>query len=178
MRHNFSIFEILAQDIAVTNVNFGTASNCTLETNTVIVTVKNVGTEPISSFGLSYAVNEGTPVEVTVTPAQAIASDSVYTYTFEQAITIDADGDYDVEVIATLEGDTNTDDNEAEGSFSRFAPETLPYTLVINNEEALNGWTIVDANNDGSTWAYASSYGASYRYNSNNAANDWLISSM
>ncbi len=174
---NFSIFEILAQDIAVTNVNFGTASNCTLETNTVIVTVKNVGTEPISSFGLSYAVNEGTPVEVTVTPAQAIASDSVYTYTFEQAITIDADGDYDVEVIATLEGDTNTDDNEAEGSFSRFAPETLPYTLVINNEEALNGWTIVDANNDGSTWAYASSYGASYRYNSTNAANDWLISS-
>jgi hypothetical protein len=175
--NNLQIQEVLAHDVTILDVDFVNATGCGLTSNNVVVTVRNDGTDPIASFGLAYSVNEGTPVEVTVTPAQAIAKDSTYTYTFEQEITVDADGDYDVVVNATLEGDTNTDGNEAEASFGRLAPETLPYTLVIDDEDALYGWTIVDANNDGSTWAYAEDYGASYRYNSTNAANDWLISS-
>ena len=175
--NNLNIQEVLAHDISIIDVDFANATGCGLTSNSVIVTVKNDGTDAISSFGLSYAVNEGTPVEVTVTPAQAIASDSVYTYTFEQAITIDADGDYDVVVNATLEGDTNTDGNEAEASFSRLAPETLPYTLVIDDEDALTGWTIIDANDDDTTWEYSDGDGIEYSYNADNAANDWAISS-
>ena len=175
--NNLDIREVLAHDVTILDVDFANPTGCDLTSNTVTVTVRNDGIEALESFGLSYAVNEGTPVEVTVTPAEAIVRDSVYTYTFEQAIAVEADGDYDVVVIATLEGDTNTDENEFEASFSRLAPETLPYTLVIDDEDALFGWTIVDANNDGTTWAYAEDYGASYRYNADTSANDWLISS-
>ena len=57
-----------------------------------------------------------------------------------------------------------------------FAPiEVLPYT---NGFEGVDDWdwlTIIDANNDGSTWHPY--YGeASYKYNSDNNGDDWLIS--
>ena len=172
--NNLQIQEVIAHDVTILDVDFVNATGCGLTSNNVVVTVRNDGTDPITSFGLAYSVNEGTPVEVTVTPAQAIAKDSTYTYTFEQEITVDADGDYDVVVNATLEGDTNTDGNEAEASFSRLAPETLPYTFVIDDEDedAFYGWTIIDANEDGTTWD-----GLEYYYSSDNAANDWAISS-
>ena len=174
---NFSIVELLAQDITITNVNFTNASGCGITSNNVIATVRNDGFEPIASFELAYSVNEGTPVVVTVTPDEAIAAGETYEYTFEEAITINADGDYDVVVTATLTGDTNTEGNEAEASFSRLAPETLPYTLVIDDEDALTGWTIIDANDDDTTWEYSDGDGIEYSYNADNAANDWAISS-
>ena len=175
--NNLNIQEVLAHDVTILDVDFVNATGCGLTSNNVIVTVRNDGTDPITSFGLAYSVNEGTPVEVTVTPAEAIVKDSTYTYTFEQEITVDADGDYDVVVTATLEGDTNTDGNEAEASFGRLAPETMPYTLVFDDEETLYGWTIIDANEDGTTWQYSDGAGLKYNYNSTNEANDWAISS-
>ena len=55
----------------------------------------------------------------------------------------------------------------------------LPYSNDFTDEALNDCWTIVDANNDGSTFAFSTTSTpglAYYTYNSNNAANDWLIS--
>lgn len=51
----------------------------------------------------------------------------------------------------------------------------------FNKETDFNKWTVIDANNDGSTWAYYSDESdatrrCQYRYNNDNAGDDWLIS--
>lgn len=61
-----------------------------------------------------------------------------------------------------------------------FAPiDTLPYTNAIGSEDDFEWFTVIDANEDGRTWQLFDEDGvwkASLRYDSDNAANDWLIS--
>ncbi len=52
---------------------------------------------------------------------------------------------------------------------------SIPYNFDFNDAGLAECWTIVDANNDGSTFSIANGY-ASYIFNSTNAADDWLIS--
>ncbi len=47
-------------------------------------------------------------------------------------------------------------------------------TVASSNFSDASGWTILDVNNDGSTWKISSGY-ATYSYNQSNAANDWLV---
>jgi len=51
----------------------------------------------------------------------------------------------------------------------------VPYTYVFNNSDALNGYTVIDANRDNKTWQmYAGDCAAAW-YNSTEAMDDWLI---
>ena len=53
----------------------------------------------------------------------------------------------------------------------------LPYSNPIHTQEQFDQLTVVDANNDGSTWTFNSDYDeATYTYNQTNAGDDWLIS--
>lgn len=53
----------------------------------------------------------------------------------------------------------------------------VPYLQAFNAGGCLEGFTVVDANNDGNKWAYDSTYGmATCCYNDFGSANDWLIS--
>lgn len=53
----------------------------------------------------------------------------------------------------------------------------LPYSNVIDSEEKFGELTVVDANNDGSTWTFDTDFSmAAYKYNSDNAGDDWLMS--
>ncbi len=57
-----------------------------------------------------------------------------------------------------------------------FAPiETLPYANGFDTVDEWDRFTIIDANDDGSTW-HRYEGEASYRYHSDNNADDWLIS--
>ncbi len=60
-----------------------------------------------------------------------------------------------------------------------FAPiETLPYANNFDTKDEWDMFTIIDSNSDGSTWQRYISEGngeASYRYNSDNNADDWLM---
>lgn len=51
---------------------------------------------------------------------------------------------------------------------------TLPYYESFDSAEEFNSYTIVDANEDGSTWSHINGY-AQYIFNSENAADDYLI---
>lgn len=51
-----------------------------------------------------------------------------------------------------------------------------PYTQGFDDESSLDLFTILDSNNDGTTWEYNRySNNVRYRYNRNNAADDWLL---
>ncbi len=54
--------------------------------------------------------------------------------------------------------------------------ETLPYTNSFNTDDEWESFIVVDANQDGSTWHLYDNEEASYKYNSDNNADDWLIS--
>lgn len=50
----------------------------------------------------------------------------------------------------------------------------VPVTLDYTQETALSLSTVIDANNDGKTWVYGTT-STRYPYNSNSAADDWLL---
>ncbi len=54
-------------------------------------------------------------------------------------------------------------------------PVTPPYTADFSTEAPMSDFTVIDNNGDKSTWAWSSSNGAYYRYNSSNAADDYLV---
>ena len=51
---------------------------------------------------------------------------------------------------------------------------TVPYAENFDNQDALAAFTIIDANNDGSTWSYYES-NVRNKYNTKNTADDWLL---
>ncbi len=53
--------------------------------------------------------------------------------------------------------------------------QTQVYSNAFSSQNDFSLMTVIDANNDGSTWSRNSGGYAEYRYNSSNAANDWLI---
>ena len=88
---------------------------------------------------------------------------------------------------ALLANTSNTDvvsvDGYADFTISQTDPdapiENLPYENNFTTENDFEWFTVIDANGDESTWHYFNGEGfgqASYQYNSNNAADDWLVS--
>lgn len=53
---------------------------------------------------------------------------------------------------------------------------TVPYTFDMSQEGVLDIFTVIDANEDGKTWLWSSSNNVYYPYNSNAAADDYLVS--
>ena len=122
MIDDFSVVRTISKDITITDVTFGTPSNCSMGSNTVIVTVKNEGTDIVNSFTLSYVVNGQSPVSATINNAYIYPGET-YEYTFSQAIPVNAVGEYNVVVTATLAGDDNLEGNEKQASFEKMVPE-------------------------------------------------------
>lgn len=54
--------------------------------------------------------------------------------------------------------------------------DAVPYVNALTSAELFADFGVIDSNNDASTWTFDASYGTSYKWNSANAANDWLIS--
>lgn len=53
----------------------------------------------------------------------------------------------------------------------------LPYENSIHSEELFDQLTVIDANNDKSTWTFDDYYeAATHKYNAENAGDDWLVS--
>ena len=53
----------------------------------------------------------------------------------------------------------------------------VPWTETFDNASSLNMFTVIDANNDGSTWAWSrfKTKAVTYTYNDKNNADDWLL---
>ena len=125
------------------------------------------------------------PVTATTTAPFAISSDGT---TFGTTATIPAaGGTLSVRYTPTAAGTDNgtitlssTGATNATitltGSAIDCSNTTIPYHFDFNND-GINCWTVIDANNDGSTFSFSpEDEFAYYIYSSSNDADDWLIS--
>ena len=154
-------------------------SSCEMGAESIVVTIKNAGTDDFATFDVQYIINSGTPVTETVN--QTVAAGDTYEYTFTATADFSADGIYTIDASVILTGDENTANDDAEQFVVvNVAPSSLPYTADFNTEESLLGWGIEDVNADDYTWTVAPGFGVDasdalgYPYNSANAANDWV----
>ena len=52
---------------------------------------------------------------------------------------------------------------------------TVPYTADLTQPETFDIFTVIDANEDGSTWNWDNTYLTNYEYSADNAADDYLV---
>ncbi|PKP22990.1 MAG: hypothetical protein CVU05_01435 [Bacteroidetes bacterium HGW-Bacteroidetes-21] len=154
-------------------------SSCDLSsTEAITVTIKNFGTAAISTLDVSYKINGGTPVTETVTAA--IAPSGTYDYTFTATADLSADNTYEIVAYTTLTGDANANNNSDTLTVMNMAAATIPYSSGFETAAELMGWSIEDANGDGSTWGIytdggvGGTAGAVYSYDATNAGEDYL----
>mgnify|MGYP002622562289 CR=1 FL=1 len=54
--------------------------------------------------------------------------------------------------------------------------DLLPYTNALSTNDEFEEFTVIDVNQDGTTWVFGSNFGTYYQYSSTNDADDWLVS--
>ncbi|HQI69540.1 MAG TPA: T9SS type A sorting domain-containing protein [Bacteroidales bacterium] len=163
--------------IAVDNLN----SSCDLASESIEIRVANLGANSISSVPVAYSINGGTPV-ADVIPGP-IASGQTVPFTFAVPADLSADGDYDIAVYTILTGDLNTANDTLLYTVTNIVPQTVPYNIDFEQISGLEGTTILDNNNDQTTWYLSASDGnngpacLAYSWNTAAAADDWFITS-
>ena len=170
-------------DIAVTNIDLP-ASGCDVSaTNTITITLKNVGTMDQSNIPVNISINNGTPITETV--AGPIVSGATLDHTFSQNFDFSADGVYNITVYSSLSGDENPNYDTMRGVVNNYAPSQVPTTIDFEDINLLDRYTIVDNNSDDISFFYlnSSSYAHSgntslvYQYSATSAADDYFFSS-
>ncbi|HPS26490.1 MAG TPA: T9SS type A sorting domain-containing protein [Bacteroidales bacterium] len=163
--------------IAVDNLN----SSCDMATENIEIRVANFGANSFSNLPVAYSINGGTPV-ADVIPGP-VASGQTVSFTFAVAADLSADGDYAIAVYTMLTGDVNTANDTLVYTVSNIVPYAVPYTIDFEQASGLAGTSIVDNNNDQTTWYLSASDGNNgpacivYSWNSAAAADDWFITS-
>ena len=146
---------IVAKDLAVEKVLLPANSPHLTEAETVSVVVTNRGSEPVSSFRISYAVNGNTPVTETV--SRAISPGESATCDFSAKADFSLPGTYAVSSWVTLDGDMVATNDRAEATCVCQEVEQLPfrYDFSARGKEAFPlDWTVIDNDNDQMGWAY------------------------
>ena len=170
-------------DIAVTNIDLPNSGCDISATNSITVTLKNVGTSDQSNIPISISINNGTPITETV--AGPIASGATIDHTFTQNFDFSTDGIYNIMVYSSLSGDENHNNDTMRGVVNNYAPTTVPTTIDFEDLNLLTRYTIVDNNNDGKTffylndpsYAHSGNIALAYEYSADNSADDYFFSS-
>ncbi len=182
--------ELPAVDAKLTNMQLPTSS-CVLGTSeSISVTIENLGFQPLSNFDVSYVMDNGTTIDtVTETVTATIQPVSSFNYTFTQTADLSTNGaTYIFSAFVEAAGDADAANNSftALPVFNVVSYDvSTAYTTGFENLTELLGWSVFDANSDNVSWGVASGAEAysgdnyfTYFYNTNGttAANDWLFS--
>ena len=170
-------------DIAVTNIDLPNSGCDISATNSITVTLRNVGTTDQSNIPISISINNGTPITETV--AGPIVSGATIDHTFTQNFDFSTDGIYNIMVYSSLSGDENHNNDTMRGVVNNYAPTTVPTTIDFEDLNLLSRYTIVDNNNDGNTlfylnnpsYAHSGNIALAYEYSADNSADDYFFSS-
>jgi hypothetical protein len=170
-------------DIAVTNIDLPNSGCDISATNSITVTLKNVGTTDQSNIPINISINNGTPITETV--AGPIASGATIDHTFTQNFDFSTDGIYNIMVYSSLSGDENHNNDTMRGVVNNYAPTTVPTTIDFEDLNLLSRYTIVDNNNDGKTffylnnpsYAHSGNIALANEYSADNSADDYFFSS-
>ncbi len=130
-------------------------------------------TAPTEGFGEGYWGD--LTYDVTRYPDGVKVATGLTTTSFDETITADVLTPYTYGVTA-VNGDMQS--GEATSNKVVIGPAlTPPYDNKFEDESSLDLLTIIDANNDGSTWGYhPDQHCAYYVYNGMNSGDDWLLS--
>lgn len=169
-----------ATDLALTSIN-NLKSACNLSNAaTFSITVKNVGTSPITAFDAHFSLDGGAVINESVTTT--IAPGASYTYNATATLDLSALGNHNMVAYVGTTGDTESWNDTLSIDFNHVALTNVPFTMGFESSEDLSGWQIFDANADGNTWFVSTSGGNTapaclvYEYTSANAADEWMIS--
>ena len=101
--------------------------------------VKNIGTENIQVFTLTYQIGESTTVSQTFNETiEKYKSKTVY---FNQLADFSATGEYTVRFTASTPDEVNIGNNEIEATVNHFAPITeLPFYSDFSNNNDVTNW--------------------------------------
>lgn len=181
------IFDQKANDLAILEM-VSPVQDCGLGTEDVTVRFRNFGFQSQSGFGITYQLNDQTPV--TETYANSVNQDQTVTYTFNQSINVSSNDNYKISVWLDLA----TDENRVNDSIlNRGLKTVLPIPPVSfgnfngsNLAAALPGWreaTGTLPNGEISDWEQSNVSQSIFfgdttaRINlSGNTQRDWIIS--
>ena len=148
-------------DLAVKGITSLSPSTALTDSEAVIATVANEGTNPISSFSLKLTV-DGKEI-ATEAVSHALASGESMEYTFNAKADLSSEGIHTVSVEAMADGDNNADNNVATVSVNHFAPADIPYSVDFTDPsksgECWSGsasWSYDDVN--GAMWFDGADY--------------------
>lgn len=153
----------------------------------ITVIIENYATSDVSDFEVSYKLNEEETVTETIT--STIPAKESIEYTFSQSADLSGEDSHSIDVYTNLEDDGNEDNDglyNLKLQAESFNPsEEGTFKAGFEEDENLNGWFVVNNNNDDAEWkldddpsqAYEGEY--SYAYNSKGTSeqsDDWLFS--
>lgn len=164
---NLDIIKIAAKDLTIIALA-GLQSGCSLTTDTLFVTVENLGAEDVSGYDISYTVNGGGTVTETI--SNALLSGETRTDTLTSTIDLSTQGLYIVDVTVELLGDENLlNDNASTNAVN--TPEITTYPYSENFDNLTNMWWFAEGTN--STWAIGTPV-ATLINAANSAPNSWV----
>lgn len=120
------------------------ASGVNLGNEVVTVRVKNFGTATQSNFDISYTMDGGAPVTVTITTP--IAGGTFIDYTFTGTVDLTAYGTYNFEACTYLAGDENAT-NDCKTKAVTNDPPSYCDASTLNEDEYIGNVTCGDINN-------------------------------
>ena len=149
---------------------------CELSGIDVTIDVKNVGDTTLTAFEAYYSVNGGAVVHESVTMPAPLAIGAVYTYTFNTPVTMTEPTNVLTAWVAT-DGDRDASNNIlSTDPINVIEAQNVPFVETFNAGEMNDGWFVRDINNDEVTFNIANGV-ATYTYNDEMNADDWLMTS-
>ena len=184
---NLTIADIQSKDIKVEKLEYPQKPAHFSNDETIAVRVANCGSDTISSYTLSYRLNDGELVSEQVT--DSILPQSSMVYYFSQHADLSAD-ENSISIVAALDGDTNEGNNTlADLELSTYSYDPIiqgDYTQSFEDGEDFSAWMVIDGNNDDAKWEkhhngdsydYEGEYTFSYTSRTTTKQSDeWLIS--
>lgn len=143
-------------DLSVTAIT-SPASGYLTDSETITATITNNGMQDATSFTATFQIDETEPVTETVN--QTVAAGASISYSFATKGDFSEGKTYQLTVSVASDDDATPDNNQMTASVNHIHAVPAPYYCGFDEESDLGEWTIIDANDDWTTWYIDTSWG-------------------
>lgn len=162
-----------ASDIALRAIQ-NIPNACDLSNVPVKLDIRNNGSENVSTIEAYYFVNEGSVVHETITLSEPLAQGQEYTYTFNTLANM-TEASNVVTAWVEVPNDGNFNNNILTSNpIMLIEAVDVPFVETFTPGQINDGWNMIDANGDNITFTIGNGM-ASYTFNDEMAADDWLM---
>lgn len=149
---NCSLVIEASVDMALTELVVPESSNNLGTEESIKISVRNAGLQPIESFQVAYSVN-GVAFEAE-TIVQKLEPQQEYSYTFLQKADLSKPGLYEIKAWVEAENDAVSANNSMKAKVDHEGPRPLPFICDFNQLDQWYQWNIIDNNKDNLSWTY------------------------